>query len=140
MQGAFKMAEVMGYQWSSWRKYPRVIPEKDRPVVAEVDDAITPAVVDVRDISEGGIDLELAEDMPEQCIDQELPLSVSLPAPINKTIRARGRVRHIEGRRVGVRFAELKPTDVDSLREYVQYLSKNESWLTKLRRRWWGNF
>lgn len=134
------MAESMGYEWSSWRKYPRVIPTQENPVTVKVLDEGVPAVTEVRDISEGGVELELAEPLAADKVDRKLTLEVSLPEPVNATLTTSGRIRHAAEQAVGLRFVELAAEDRQRLRRYVQHRTRSESWLTRLRRSWWGNF
>lgn len=134
------MTEIMGYEWSSWRKHPRVIPAPDHPIVVHIEDEGLPAVLDVRDISEGGMELELFEPLPPDSLNREVSLLVALPPPTSVALVSRGRIRHMSENRVGVRFLRLSESDRQHLRSYVRERSRGESWLTRLRRSWWGNF
>lgn len=133
------MAQTMGYEWGSWRKQPRVIPPAGEPLTVRIEGDEVPDVAVVRDISEGGIEIEFVRPFPQAALERELALIVSLPAPVGTSIELRARARHSSGARVGLRFTRVSEPDRQLLRDYVQHVSRSESWFTRLRRRLRGD-
>lgn len=115
-----------------WRQFRRVIPPSDAPVRVDVE-SLPGVVLEARDISEGGMELWLAE--PEKVeLDQVLALILSLPS--ERPVRATARVRHMDPERIGVVFTELSPGGREAIRRYILRLASQGGWWRRLRRLW----
>ena len=133
------MGSQRGRRFLSWRQYPRVIPDDDLPLLAWVEgDGLSP-VLRVRDIGEGGLDLELTEPLPQTELDRKVSLQLSLPPPVGGCIRTSARIRHIEMQHIGLYFEHLTPADRKRLQEYVRLRSGSPGWLRRLCRHWLGS-
>jgi c-di-GMP-binding flagellar brake protein YcgR len=132
------MSRMSRFEWGSWRRHRRVIPDAQAPVTVRVDEDELPAVTGVRDISEGGLELDLAAALPEAALGRELSLRIDFPEPVSAGIALRGAIRHIEEGRIGVVFIQLDEQSARHIRRYVEQRASGESWLARLRRHWLG--
>lgn len=115
-----------------WRQSRRVIPSPDAPVRVEVE-ALPGMVLEAGDISEGGMELQLAGPPPVR-IGDELTLVLRLPR--ETALRVGARVRHMDLTRIGVVFADLSPSGRDAIRRYVARMAYGTSWWQRLRELW----
>lgn len=115
-----------------WRQFRRVIPPPDAPIRVEVE-ALPDLVLETGDISEGGMELQLAGPPPMR-VGGELILVLRLPG--EAVIRVVARVRHMDRTRIGVVFADLPPSGREAIRRYVSRVAYGPSWWQRLRELW----
>lgn len=120
----------MGYLKGEWRRFKRVIPDPRVPVAAQVDESVPMGEVSVRDISEGGLELEVQSADPAW---RDQPVGLWLQLPDGARIRAHGRICHMEGNRVGIVFEQLGAADCERIRRYVESHLSEGLWV-RLRR------
>jgi c-di-GMP-binding flagellar brake protein YcgR len=120
----------MGYLKGEWRRFQRVIPDPRIPLAAQVENAAWVGEVIVRDISEGGIELEAQTAAPSW--RGEL-IRLRLQLPDGTSILASGRICHVEANRLGVVFEEMLAADRERIRQYVATALKEGLWV-RLRR------
>jgi hypothetical protein len=120
----------MGYLKGEWRRSQRVIPDPRIPLVAQVENAAWMGEVIVRDISEGGVELEAQTAAPSW--RGEL-IRLRLQLPDGTSILAGGRICHVEANRLGVVFEEMLAADRERVRQYVAMALKEGLWV-RLRR------
>lgn len=113
-----------------WRRYPRVIPELPRPVVAELAGG---ARIQINDISEGGAELEWPRDSAP-AVGALLHLDLILPLGEPSRLCVEARVRHAEPGRIGVAFADLDAGAQDRLAAYLAQERRERSIGRRLRR------
>ena len=101
-----------------WRQFRRVIPPPDAPIRVEVE-ALPDLVLETGDISEGGMELQLAGPPPMR-VGGELILVLRLPG--EAVIRVVARVRHMDRTRIGVVFADHPPSGREAIRRWWQRL------------------
>lgn len=113
------------------RRYIRVLPEKDFPVIADINGEDFLEIVYVKDISIDGICIMVPHEFRNCRIDKEVSVVVTLPHPVNKSILLSGRIRHVLHDTFGVLFSQISKNDQKRLRDYVTYRLKDRSWLIK---------
>lgn len=120
----------MGYLRGGWRRFQRVIPGNGVSVRLWPGDARELAA-QVCDLSEGGVEVELPE-------SEGVPLDTVAPIRLRLgragSIEALGRVRHVEGSRLGLLFENLRPQQRQLLRQYVERQAQQGSLVGRLRR------
>ena len=120
----------MGYLSSEWRRFRRVIPQSGTPLAVQVDEPAGMGEVAVRDLGEGGMELQTSVGDPAWLGG---PVRLRLTLPGGSIVPVQGRVRHVEANRVGVVFEQLLAADRELVRLYVERIA-GESWWSRLRR------
>jgi hypothetical protein len=101
------------------RKHQRITPARQRPVVVDLNGSNFIDVVVAQDISVGGLRL-LIQHRFEGCeIDKIVDLTIKLPRPIARTIKASGKIRHLTGNTFGVSFLDMTRQDQQILESYT---------------------
>lgn len=121
-------------QQANWRRFRRMIPPADAPVRVELD-AHSGAVLDVRDLSEDGMELQFSA-LDSVRIDDLLRLTIWLPleAPIPAVVR----VRHLTLTHAGVTFVDLEPRHQQAVRRYIQRFAARPPLWQRLRQLWFA--
>jgi len=102
----------------NWRRTQRVIPLPERPVAVVVESPAGLGVASVGDISEGGMELVLAEPCEPGLLGQVLRLRLTLAD--HGEFAVAGQVRHLDGERLGVAFQGMAEPYREALRAYVE--------------------
>lgn len=122
----------MAGQQAGWRRFRRMIPPSDAPVQVEL---ATPseAVLEVRDLSEGGMELHFSG-LGSVHVDDFLSLVMHLP--LEAPIRVIARVRHIAPTQMGVTFIALEPRHEQAVRRYIKRFTARPPLWQRLRQLW----
>lgn len=105
------------------RRYPRVSPEKGRPIRVDINGVDFLEIVYADNLSEGGLAMVVPHEFKGCRIDQPVSLIVSLPEPERANISVSGTIRYISYTRqtFGVAFVNLKKEDRKKIQRYVSY-------------------
>jgi c-di-GMP-binding flagellar brake protein YcgR len=122
----------MTEQQANWRRFRRMIPPPGAPVRVELDTLAT-AVLDVRDLSEDGMELQFSG-LESVHVDDLLSLTMWLP--LEAPIRATARIRHLTRSHVGVTFVDLEPRHQQAVRRYIQRFATRPPLWQRLRQLW----
>ena len=77
------------------RRHPRVIPEKGHPVLVDISGDGFIDILPALDISLGGIGIQVPHNFDGCNTETLVDCLVTLPRPVNYTIRAQGKIIHI---------------------------------------------
>lgn len=102
------------------RQFTRVLPEPNVPVRVHINGDDFIEVTNAVDISEGGIRILVGHRFIGCHTDLPAAFIVHLPAPINKHISVKGRIKHVLGDSYGLQFAGLSEANRLLIRRYVQ--------------------
>ncbi len=116
------------------RQHIRVTAENiKQPIIVHVNGVNFLEIFHAKDISEGGIGIQVPH-MFEGCkLDFTVSLIITLPAPLEHEIIVNGRIRHVVENRFGVRFLNLKSEDQSLIHRYVSYRLKEKPFLIRLK-------
>ena len=105
------------------RRYPRVSPEKGRPIRVDINGVDFLEILHADNLSEGGLAIVVPHEFKGCKIDQPVSLIVSLPEPVRTNISVSGNIRYISYTRqiFGVAFVDLRKEDRQKIRRYVEY-------------------
>lgn len=117
-----------------WRKYPRVIPDRERPVGAWIRSERLSGAAEVADLSVGGAELFLAEDLSPELVGHRFQLTLEFYHPRLQRLRLVARICHIETQRLGVVFEAAEPEQLAMLRRYVEQERSEASLRLRLQR------
>lgn len=120
---------TMGWLRTEWRRFRRVIPESSGSVTVSVETPAGVGKATVRDLSEGGLELQTAAD--PAWLDRPMRLHLALPGGIELALR--GRVRHVDSDRVGVVFEDIGSSEREHIRAYITDRA-SQTWWRRLRR------
>lgn len=102
------------------RQFVRVLPAPNAPVRVHINGEDFIEVTNAVDISEGGIRILVGHRFVGCHTDLPAAFIVHLPAPINKHISIKGRIKHVLGDSYGLQFAGLSDASRALIRRYVQ--------------------
>lgn len=102
------------------RQHPRVRPDNGKPVIIDLNGEDFIDILHARDISEGGVGILVPHQFAQCRVDEEVRLMITLPAPVNATVKATGKIRHKSGDAFGVRFTQVSNGDRAKIRQYVR--------------------
>jgi len=110
------------------RRFVRITPLPSEPVEIHLTgqglfDGLFIDVLHAKDISEGGVGVEVLHSFKGCDLNQEVELIIDLPG-IGDPFKAKGRVRHMmrssaSGGFFGVEFAEIAPVDLSKIKKYI---------------------
>lgn len=115
------------------RKYLRVTPGKKYPIRLDINGNNFIEILRAKDISLGGIGIEVAHQFTNCEIDGNVELIIRLPQPVGQHIHARGKILHVNNNLFGINFSNLPKNSQQKLREYILYRvqqNEEESWFT----------
>ncbi|NOY53776.1 MAG: PilZ domain-containing protein [Deltaproteobacteria bacterium] len=110
------------------RRFPRVSPEKGRPIRVDINGVDFLEIVYADNLSEGGLSIVAPHEFRGCKIDQPVSLIISLPEPEKANILVAGIIRYISYTRkiFGVAFVDLKKEDRKKIQRYVEYRMKGD--------------
>jgi len=105
------------------RRFPRVSPEKGRPIRIDINGVDFLEILYADNLSEGGLAIVVPHEFKGCKIDQPVSLIVSLPEPERANISVTGLIRYISYTRkiFGVAFVDLRKEDRQKIRRYVSH-------------------
>jgi len=109
------------------RQYERIIPDKKTPIIIDINGSNFIDILKAGNISLGGINISVAHEFKGCEIDKQVNLAIKLPAPINKSFSATGKIKHISGKAFGVRFISMHQRGKKMLRKYILFHQINSS-------------
>ncbi len=115
------------------RKYLRVTPGKKYPIRLDINGDNFIEILRAKDISLGGIGIEVAHQFTNCEIDGNVELIIRLPQPVGQHIQAHGKILHVNNNLFGISFSKLPKNSQQKLREYILYRvqqNEEESWFT----------
>ena len=113
------------------RKNIRVLPDKNQPIRIDINGDNFVDIFYVKNISMGGIGIEVPHRFKECSIDQDVSLIVKLPKPINKHISFSSSIIHINNQVFGISFKNLTKQDKTLLKDYISSQLNNASLFTR---------
>jgi len=110
------------------RRYPRVSPEKGRPIRVDINGVDFLEILHADNLSEGGLSMVVPHEFKGCRIDQPVSLIISLPEPMESNVTVSGTIRYISYTRqiFGVAFGNLKKEDREKIRSYVEYRQEQQ--------------
>ena len=115
------------------RRHFRIQQEKNHPIGVHINGENFIEMIRANDISIGGIGLIVPHEFKGCKIDRMVYLVITLPFPVNKSFKTKGIIRHVIGKRFGVKFVGIQDSAYRLIRKYVSYRLKASDWLTKLK-------
>ncbi len=113
------------------RRRLRVLPEKSHPVIIDINGENFLEIVYAKDISSHGACVVIPNEFKGCKINKEVSVVISLPAPVNRSVLASGKIRHITGKSFGISFFKLSRKDKSRVKQYVTHRIKDRSQFIK---------
>jgi hypothetical protein len=111
------------------RKYPRVRPERGRPIRVDINGVDFLDIVYADNLCEGGLAIMVPHEFKGCKIDQPVSLILTLPSRVHADVVVSGIIRYISYTRklFGVAFVNLKQEERRKIHEYVDYRLEEQS-------------
>jgi len=119
----------------SKRRHVRVQAEPGRPVTVDINGQDFVDVLQVHDISEGGLSVNVPHGFQGCSLDQPVDLVVNLPDPVISSFTATGKIKHISQKNFGVVFLAVNQQDIKATRRYVNHRVRHRSWWMRMSKR-----
>jgi hypothetical protein len=109
------------------RQYFRVSPQRGAPVRDDINGDDFIEVIKAVDISEGGIRIIVPHRFEGCHTNEPVSLIICLPAPINKELSVKGKIKHVSKDSFGVHFIGLDHKARAEVRRYIGTEIRNRS-------------
>lgn len=119
----------------SKRRHVRVRPEPGRPITVDINGQNFVDVLPVRDISEGGLSVDVPHGFHGCQINDPVDLVVNLPEPIISSFSTTGKIKHISQQNFGVVFLAMNQQHKQTTRRYVAHRLRHRSWWKRMQMR-----
>lgn len=116
----------------SKRRHVRVQAEPGRPVTVDINGQNFVDVLQVYDISEGGLSVNVPHGFEGCSLDQPVDLVVNLPDPVISSFTATGKIKHISQEKFGVVFLAVNQTNLKATRRYVSHRVRHRPWWVRM--------
>ncbi len=111
------------------RQHTRVEPTPRAPVRADINGEGFIEVLNVVDISEGGIRINVPHHFNGCHIEKPVTFIITLPAPISTHFKAEGHIKHVLNDSFGVNFINLNKKSRTLIRRYIAlWMRKHGKW------------
>lgn len=118
---------------SDRRRHLRVVPERIQPVWVDINGANFIDILNVVDISEGGVGVRVPHGFSGCILNQPISFVLTIPQPKHVLLQGYGRIKHISGDRFGISFSNMSYEVTTQIREYIALHIKEESWFMWLK-------
>lgn len=114
------------------RRHIRVKPESGQPITVDINGQNFVDVLPVRDISEGGLSIDVPHGFEGCHINEPVDLVVNLPSPVVSSFSATGKIKHVSAHSFGVVFLAMNPQHVKTTRRYVRHRVRHLPWWQRM--------
>ena len=114
------------------RRYFRAVPEAEHPIHLDINGENFIEILTAVSISQEGIGIRVPHGFKGCEINNQVELVLSLPYPINQSIRIYGKIRYIANLTFGVIFTKMSSENNKVIRKYIQYRIKDEPFYIRL--------
>lgn len=105
----------------------RISPEVGIPIRVDLNGEDFIDIFYAADISVGGVGLLVPHRFEGCKLDALVDCQIRLPAPIIQSVRAQGRVKHVNGDRFGVAFFNLQEKSERLIENYIDHRLRTET-------------
>lgn len=119
------------------RKHYRIIPDRENPIRVDLTGSNFIDIFHARDISIGGIRLQVNHRFKGCNLADEVSMVITLPHFRRQSLSVNGLIRHTNDNFFGVQFTNLSPKGLEMIHNYIRYRMRDEP--TKERFKYWLN-
>jgi len=117
---------------TSSRRCSRVVPSAEQPIRVDINGDGFIDVLEATDISPGGLGVMVPHGFKGCNLNSLVSLIIQLPFPVNKHIKAIGKVIHLNEKNFGISFVNMSRGEEDRIQAYIDFQSGvHQTWLQR---------